>query len=42
MVGGVVRDIFYRYNFDVDLVVEGDGPAAGYNLARALGKGQGS
>ncbi|MGI6487974.1 MAG: CBS domain-containing protein [Syntrophomonadaceae bacterium] len=38
MVGGVVRDIFLQVpNFDVDLVVEGDGPALAHNLARALG-----
>lgn len=37
-VGGFVRDILLRQpNFDIDLVVEGDGIAFAYKLASALG-----
>jgi len=37
LVGGMVRDLFLRVpNFDVDLVVEGDGPTLAHLLAEAL------
>lgn len=38
MVGGIVRDLLLGLpNFDIDIVVEGDGPDFAQNLARQLG-----